>query len=243
MSLEAILKDLRSQPFSIKECFLKSKRRPYFITFINPYSIQVIEENDIGLENIDELYADGFSLAYLCSLFQKKKIKRYSFDYSSIANEVFRFCEKEELKVALIGSTKVHIDEFTAKLINRYKNLNVIYFRDGYFAKSEWRAINEQLRKLDVDVIVVGMGSPLQEQFSLFLKSNSRSGLIFTCGGFYHQEATSENQNYYPSFIDKFNLRFAYRMYREPRLLKRYLLLYPKFLFRFIALYILRRKR
>ena len=69
------------------------------------------------------------------------------------------------------------------------------------------------------------MGTPLQEKFLIDLKKNGWSGIGFTCGGFLHQ--TSNNIIYYPNWIDKFSLRAFYRMYDEPKLIKRYFLIYP----------------
>ena len=39
-------------------------------------------------------------------------------------------------------------------------------------------------------------------------------GVGFTCGGFIHQTANNEIE-YYPLWIDRMNLRFVYRMYKE----------------------------
>lgn len=48
-------------------------------------------------------------------------------------------------------------------------------------------------------------------------------GISFTCGGFIHQ--TSKNEiDYYPAWGDKTNLRFVYRMWKEPHTRKRFLI-------------------
>ena len=46
-------------------------------------------------------------------------------------------------------------------------------------------------------------------------------GIGFTCGGFIHQTANNEIE-YYPLWIDRMNLRFVYRMYKEKHTRKRY---------------------
>ena len=54
----------------------------------------------------------------------------------------------------------------------------------------------------------------MQEQFLIKVKRIGYQGIGFTCGGFIHQ--TSKNEiDYYPAWIDKINLRFIYRMYKE----------------------------
>ena len=61
------------------------------------------------------------------------------------------------------------------------------------------------------------------------LRAQGFSGLGFTCGGFLDQLA--ESQHYYPAWIDKADLRWLYRLCKEPRrLLRRYTLDYAPFI-------------
>ncbi|MGE3623585.1 MAG: WecB/TagA/CpsF family glycosyltransferase, partial [Bdellovibrionales bacterium] len=54
-------------------------------------------------------------------------------------------------------------------------------------------------------------------------------GLAITCGGFFDQYL--EGDKYYPDWVDTWNLRFAWRLYKEPRRLwKRYLIDYQFFI-------------
>ena len=72
------------------------------------------------------------------------------------------------------------------------------------------------------------MGVPLQERFLLQLTDAGWNGVGITCGGFLDQ--LSQGVQYYPGWINSLNLRWAYRLMREPgRLWRRYLLDYPKF--------------
>lgn len=54
------------------------------------------------------------------------------------------------------------------------------------------------------------------------VKNAGYHGIGFTCGEFIHQLAMNKI-NYYPAWINKYNLRFLYRMYKEPHTRKRYL--------------------
>ena len=80
----------------------------------------------------------------------------------------------------------------------------------------------------------IGMGILMQEKFLLKVKDMRFQGVGFTCGGFIHQTAKNEI-DYYPAWADRLNLRFIYRMYKEPHTRKRYLqaaLLFPaRFIF------------
>jgi N-acetylglucosaminyldiphosphoundecaprenol N-acetyl-beta-D-mannosaminyltransferase len=66
------------------------------------------------------------------------------------------------------------------------------------------------------------MGVVRQERFLLAARNAGFRGVGFTCGGFIHQTARDEI-DYYPAWINRWNLRFLYRMYREPHTRMRYL--------------------
>ena len=55
-----------------------------------------------------------------------------------------------------------------------------------------------------------------------YVKKMGYQGIGFTCGGFVHQTAMNR-MHYYPDWVDKMNLRFVYRMYKEKHTRTRYL--------------------
>jgi len=203
-------------------------KREGIYTFLNPYSYLHARKNIELYRQFDGVYADGQWLVYFLRLFNIKKTSRYSFDYSSIADEVFRKVCSLGMKVAVIGSTQAVNDSFCDFLSNRYPGIKVEFSRNGYFSDSELEDVLEGVKSKSIDFVLVGMGAPNQEAFLTQLKRSGWNGLGFTCGGFMHQTA-SKGSEYYPRWVDKYNLRFLYRIYDEPKLLKRYLIEYPKF--------------
>jgi len=71
------------------------------------------------------------------------------------------------------------------------------------------------------------MGAVKQEEVANALVDFGFKGRIYTCGGFIHQTAMSGGK-YYPWLVNKLQLRFAYRMFKEPTTVRRYLLDYPR---------------
>ena len=84
----------------------------------------------------------------------------------------------------------------------------------------------------DPNIVIAGMGSPLQEHFLISLRKKGWGGLGFTCGAFIKQ--TAKNINYYPKVFDKFHFRWLYRLFDEPKLFGRYFFEYPKVLLELI---------
>ncbi|EMR02576.1 WecB/TagA/CpsF family glycosyltransferase [Cesiribacter andamanensis] len=213
---------------------------PGLNSFINPFSLLKLGDTDGVVQKIDHLYVDGISLVKFMQYFLGRKIERYSFDDSSIAPQVFRFVKEQNLPLAIIGTSQEKLEKSVAILEKRY-GFRVAYYRNGFFEnRQQRREVLEHIRHLGCQVVVCGMGTPLQEQVLIELSELGWRGYGYTCGGYLHQLATKEK--YYPPFFDKLNIRWVYRIWDEPKLFHRYFVLYPTFALYFFH-YLLTRRR
>ena len=215
----------------IEEKFLISKR---LTSFVNPYSYVQLNKriHRLRLEDFC-LYADGLLVVIFERIVRKKSVRRFSFDFSSIADFVLKDAAARGLKVSFVGGTESEISGFRSFISSAYPELDVDRYQSGYFKSNSDR--NELLLELlNMDVVIVGMGTVLQEKFLLELKSLGWVGYGYTCGGFIKQTAEAQG-HYYPQFINKLNLRWLYRLVKEPKLLwRRYLLSYPYFVLHYL---------
>lgn len=200
-------------------------KKDSIITFLNPFSYLFFRKNTKLFQNFDLILIDGISLVVLCKIITSKVI-RYSFDMTSIAPIVFNYCISNKKNIYFIGSREKTINNFIGVIEEGFPGLDIVGFRNGYFKNnSERESVIKQISQVNPDMIIVGMGTPYQEEFLIDLKKVGWQGTGYTCGGFIHQ--TALGLIYYPYFINKFNLRWLYRIYKEPKLLKRYLFYYP----------------
>lgn len=196
------------------------------ITFLNPYSY-LVTRNTTLMDAVDYVGIDGMLLKGVFNLFLDKKINRKSFDATSLAPQLFSLCEKDNKSIYFIGSTQTNINEFLNIVKKSNPDLNIIGSRNGFFtSKSDMLNTIDLIVKSSPDYVIVGMGSPNQEQFIIELKQAGFEGISFTCGGYFHQ--TTKKTDYYPKFFNKYNLRWVYRIIDEPKLMRRYFLIYPK---------------
>ncbi|CAM1348060.1 WecB/TagA/CpsF family glycosyltransferase [Tenacibaculum insulae] len=201
-------------------------------SFLNPYSYNVLRGNiKFDINKLDGLFVDGILLVLMLK-FINIKTKRYSFDNTSAANLVFKFSELKNKKVFLIGSKSKEIKKSSENFLKVYPKLNIVGYRNGYFTPNEKGIIIENILKLSPDIVVVGMGTPMQESFLIDLKEKGFQGIGFSCGGFLHQ--SSKKVNYFPKIINKLHLRFLYRMFKEKEIFYRNLRTYPVFLYNFL---------
>lgn len=190
-------------------------------TCVNPYSYHIVRKNIDIYSQFDGIFVDGILMCIFLRIIAGKKIRRLSFDMTSIANDLFQHASIHHQSIYFIGSSQDKIEQSIKVIANSFPDLNIIGFRNGYFNSLNDRQDSiENIRRINPDYLIIGMGSPLQEEFAMDLKKAGYKGIAFTCGGFLHQ--TSEGINYYPKWINKLNLRGFYRQYKEKILIRNY---------------------
>lgn len=218
--------------------FHKEKSEPSFdrglYTFLNPYSY-LMARTDLHLfSRFDRIFFDGVAILKLFSLFGIARSRRVSFDMTSVAPTILSRCAEQGKSVYFVGSTAQEIEKAVEVFKAAFPGLQVAGFRHGYFRdEQELQAAQGAICELAPDVVVAGLGTPLQERFLVGLRAKGWLGTGFTCGGFFHQTARKGTQ-YYPSWINKLHLRWVFRIYDEPKLFKRYFLQYPYFVLVFM---------
>lgn len=205
-------------------------------TFLNPYSYYVARNHPQIFEEFNSIHIDGGLLVKVLKSFTgAKSLKRESFDMTSLAEPVFERCSDENLSVFLIGAKEAEIERAVDVFAQGYPELDICGYRNGFFESSAAReSAIDSIRRQNPDVVIVGMGTPLQEQFLLDLRSSGWNGIGYTCGGFFHQTGSGKLE-YYPRWVNRLHLRWLYRMYDEPKLIKRYFTYYPLFFALFIV--------
>ncbi len=204
---------------------------PCLITFINLHSFQVIEKECDIIEHFDYFFIDGILLKWLLEKSNKVKLRRISFDMTSLAKQFFDFAINERKTVYIIGGKTNDIIIAIKNILYEYKHLDIVGFHSGYFKnKAEENNTILEIISKSPNIVIAGMGSPLQEHFLISLRKKGWGGLGFTCGAFIKQ--TAKNLYYYPRAFNKYHLRWLYRIIDEPKLLPRYFLEYPKELYK-----------
>ncbi len=198
------------------------------VTFLNPYSFLKISESNIDLHKFDKICIDGIALKIFLELIHKgTKIQRLSFDFTSVANLVFERAVIQKEHGFVLGSDQNSNTGFLNEVVRMFPGLQ-IEGRSGYFdANEDLSDFLDSLSTSNYDFVIIGMGAVKQEQTAIALLDSGFKGRVYTCGGFIHQTALGGG-TFYPSWVDKLNLRFAYRMFKEPATIRRYLVDYPK---------------
>jgi N-acetylglucosaminyldiphosphoundecaprenol N-acetyl-beta-D-mannosaminyltransferase len=197
-------------------------------SFVNPFSYLKLRLRPDLQEGIGRWGVDGVSLQILLRIWWWHPIRRASFDYTSLAAPVFEALGEQGRTLFVVGSEATLVKAFVEHLHVEFPRLLVVGHREGFFESPAQRDdVAAAIAAQDPGFVLVGMGAVLQEEFVLALRAAGFSGAVATCGGFIHQTARG-GRSYYPAWVDRLNLRFAYRMFDEPALVRRYFVDYPR---------------
>ena len=198
------------------------------VTFLNPYSFLKLREAGTDLGRFDKICIDGGALKlFLALVYRDFGIRRLSFDFTSVAGLVFRDAAARAERGFVLGSDEGSNAAFVARIADMFPGIR-LEGRAGYFEDpAEQAELLATLARSDHDFVLIGMGAVRQEEIANALVDLGYRGRVYTCGGFVHQTAMSGGE-YYPPWVDRCNLRFAYRMLKEPSTVRRYLVDYPR---------------
>ena len=214
----------------------KEHGKPLILTFVNPQACNLANKHaDYTklLERFDVVGCDGIGMAKAAQACGLIDIKRESPDFSSLMGPIFKWGSENNCTVGFIGGKPDVAKKATSIIQQEFSDLHIAACFTGYGQDPD-DALT-YFTENQTELVICGMGAPLQERFLVRLVANGWQGIGVTCGGFLDQ--TTKSVTYYPAWIDRLDLRFLYRLVKEPRRLwRRYFLDYRIFLWRFCKL-------
>lgn len=130
-------------------------------------------------------------------------------------------------KVFLLGATQESVTTAAEKIIERFKGVNVVGIRNGYYSEDEEEQIIDEISKSGADVLLVGLGAPRQEKFIYKYKDRLSVKIALGFGG--GIDIFSGTVKRAPEFYQKAGLEWFYRLLKQPSRFMRITKL-PKFI-------------
>ncbi|PWC27618.1 hypothetical protein CR165_16475 [Pseudoroseomonas aestuarii] len=210
----------------------RARSQAFLVTFVNPATVAATERSiwlRVALQNFDLVLPDGIAMALATGYLSGSSAARISFDTTSLALPVLHLAAEYGSGVVLVGGREGVARRAADRIAERFPGLRILGTWHGY---GDMAASVRAVHDTAPDIVICGMGSGPQEEFLLRLRAAGWHGVGFTCGGYLDQ--TAGGLEYYPAWIDRTNLRWLYRLAREPRRLwRRYLVDYGRFALRF----------
>ena len=138
-------------------------------------------------------------------------------------DNLVKLAYQKKYKIFFFGAK----DDVLNKVIGHYSRMYssdiVAGYRNGYFKKSEERAIAQQIADSGAQILFVAITSPLKENF-LYENRDLLKSVNFTMGVGGSFDVVAGLVKRAPIWMQQSGLEWAYRVYQEPkRMFKRYM--------------------
>tara|TARA_B110000211_G_scaffold64688_1_gene74351 strand:+ start:9421 stop:10188 length:768 start_codon:yes stop_codon:yes gene_type:complete len=197
-----------------------SRRKCISISFLNFHALNLslkCSTMESSLIESDYLFRDGVGV---------EKLMKWSLlppglnmNGTDLIPTILNHSMERKRKVVLIGSEESNVRSCSHKLIKQ--GIDVALAVNGYLDEADYIDVLSELRGENL-TIILGMGMPKQELFSLKVKNHFLNEDFIIVSGGAIIDRLSGNVNRGPSFLVNNNLEWLYRLYSEPkRLFKR----------------------
>jgi len=133
--------------------------------------------------------------------------------------------------VYFLGAAPGVAEVAAGRLVRLLPGLKVVGVRDGYFSPAEEGSIVERIRSSGADVVLAGLGNPLQERWLLRHLAGTGARIGVGVGAFFDFQAGEVERA--PYWMNLLGLEWLHRLVLEPRRMwRRYVLGNPRFLYR-----------
>lgn len=183
----------------------------------------VAMQQDKGLKkiisNCDIINADGMPLVWASKILGNPLPCRVA--GVDLFQELVEVCAAKAYKPYFFGAKQWVTEKMVDTFVEKYPNLEVAGFRNGYYDKSEELEIAENIRKSNADMLFVGFSSPMKENFLNTWMQKMEVPFCMGVGGSFDIVAGKTNRA--PVWMQNVGLEWFYRIMQEPgRMWKRY---------------------
>jgi N-acetylglucosaminyldiphosphoundecaprenol N-acetyl-beta-D-mannosaminyltransferase len=203
---------------------------------VNAHCLNLSYEDRVlrnSLNGADVVFCDGAGVILAARMLGGRIPARIT--YAAWIWHLADFAAAEGFSVYFLGARPGVAQEAARRLRERYPGLRIVGVRHGYFDHSagsaENEAVLEEINAAAPDILLVGLGMPLQEIWLTENRHRLDAGVALTCGAAFDYASRRVRRG--PRFLTESGFEWLARLLREPRRLwRRYLLGNPLFLLR-----------
>lgn len=186
------------------------------VFFTNVHSIHLANQDpDLYrcILNADLVLPDGSGLNIAGKVLRKPVAENLNgTDFTPI---VLRLAESLGYSVYLLGAKPGIIEQCTSNIKKQFPGLQIAGAHHGYFKGQEERQLIDEINERNPDILLVGMGSPLQEKWISENASRLNTRVCFAVGGLF--DFLSGDTSRAPYWIRKIGFEWMHRFIQNPR--------------------------
>lgn len=200
--------------------------------FINVHSINLSISNPTffnQLSNANALFADGSGMR----LAAKKAgfLLNGNNNGTDMLPHLCRSCVESNQSLYFFGAKPGIAKQAASALCNQFPGLNIAGTEHGYNEDNNAEQIIKSINNSGCDILLVAMGSPVQEQWLLEHRDKLQCKTALAVGGLF--DFYSGNISRSPMWLREIGMEWVWRLLQEPRAkFNRYVIGNPLFLYR-----------
>src|SRR5918992_5006757 len=167
-------------------------RRQLLITFANPNYVMAARHNrrlrDL-MNSFDLNLADGWGVVLAAKILGRRLPARMAND--DLTDDLFGLAGREGWRVFLFGNAPGVADAAAANLEHWYPGLEIVGTQHGHWGAANGRLPDEhadrlidEINEVKPDILQVGFGTPLQQDFVAANRDRLEVPVIITCGAY-----------------------------------------------------------
>ena len=198
------------------------KKHPLHLMGVNADKINQCHEDEKIKKIVNEsgiINADGASVV-LASKFLGAPVPERVAGIDLMQN-LLELSNKKGYSVYFFGAKEEILQDMLKAFKQRYPDLDVVGYRNGYFSLEDEEKIQEDIKDRKPDFVFVGITSPKKEYIIQSFMDNGINAVFMGVGGSF--DVLSGHIKRAPLWMQKLNLEWLFRVANEPkRLFKRY---------------------
>jgi N-acetylglucosaminyldiphosphoundecaprenol N-acetyl-beta-D-mannosaminyltransferase len=215
---------------ALEAIFAPSPGRATMIHFVHAHALNLaaLDPSFAALLGCaDRLFPDGIGLRVAGALLDVAV--RANVNGTDLLPLLCREAARREVPLAFVGAAPGVAERCAERLAGEVPGLRVAFTEHGYLSPEEAARVAGRVRAAGRVVVLVGMGSPLQERWAWRHLAPVPGATVLTVGGLF--DFFSGRVPRAPAALREVGLEWAYRLAQEPRRMAgRYLLGNPLFL-------------
>ena len=161
----------------------------------------------------DVIVADGQSVVLASKLLRRPLPERVA--GIDLFERLLEKADREGLRVYLLGARPDVLDSVCQHIGNSLPGVKIVGATDGYFQADELPGIAERIRASRADMLFIGMGSPMKENFLSEYGSAVDVPILHGVGGSF--DVLGGVTKRAPLFWQHSGFEWLYRLLQEPR--------------------------
>lgn len=210
------------------ECYIQQRKLCQHVVVNVSKFVEMQKQADLKriIQQCDIINADGMPLVWAAKLLGLPLSSRVA--GVDLFQELIGVCSKKGYRPFFFGARQAVVENVVKTFEEKYPNLDVAGFRNGYYSKDEVPNIVEMIRKSKADMLFVGFSSPMKENFLNRYMPEMQVPFCMGVGGSF--DIVVGRTKRAPVLLQNAGLEWAYRIYQEPRRMwKRYAKTNPVF--------------